>query len=149
MVSPEKSLKTIVSTPTTKTSQRNLNSVRKSILKTAGNLEYGTPKKSVSLAEHPEVCEVSTPKSTRTQKDTPSKKTKRTPNSTARLIKDGTITPSMKSRDTEIKKVDTPLSVARSQLHVSFVPEALPCREKEFSDIFNFLEDKLLDECGG
>ncbi|KAJ8955846.1 hypothetical protein NQ318_005391 [Aromia moschata] len=39
--------------------------------------------------------------------------------------------------------------MARTQLHVSFVPSALPCREKEYCDVFSFLEGKLLDGCGG
>ncbi|KAL7985084.1 hypothetical protein Chor_003654 [Crotalus horridus] len=35
------------------------------------------------------------------------------------------------------------------KLHVSAVPETLPCREKEFQDICNFIESKLLDGTGG
>jgi origin recognition complex subunit 1 len=34
-------------------------------------------------------------------------------------------------------------------LHVSAVPDSLPCREKEFEDIFSFVESKILDGTGG
>ena len=39
--------------------------------------------------------------------------------------------------------------VCNSRLHVSAVPSSLPCREKEFTDIFNFVEGKLEDGTGG
>lgn len=35
------------------------------------------------------------------------------------------------------------------RLHVSAVPDSLPCRETEFEDIFNFVESKILDGTGG
>lgn len=35
------------------------------------------------------------------------------------------------------------------RLHVSAVPESLPCREEEFQDIYNFVESKLIDGTGG
>lgn len=38
---------------------------------------------------------------------------------------------------------------ARTQLHVSYLPISLPCREKEYSDIYGFLKGKLEDGCGG
>ncbi|KAF0288769.1 Origin recognition complex subunit 1 [Amphibalanus amphitrite] len=43
----------------------------------------------------------------------------------------------------------TPLERARSRLHVAAVPEALPCRENEFLDIYTFVEARLLDGTGG
>uniref|UniRef100_A0A8B9KPN7 Origin recognition complex subunit 1 n=1 Tax=Astyanax mexicanus TaxID=7994 RepID=A0A8B9KPN7_ASTMX len=36
-----------------------------------------------------------------------------------------------------------------SELHVSSVPESLPCREQEFQDIYNFVESKVMDGTGG
>ena len=39
--------------------------------------------------------------------------------------------------------------VCNFRLHVSAVPSSLPCREKEFTDIFNFVEGKLEDGTGG
>lgn len=41
------------------------------------------------------------------------------------------------------------LEEARLRLHVSAIPESLPCREQEFQDIYNFVESKLLDRTGG
>ncbi|XP_049588075.1 origin recognition complex subunit 1 isoform X1 [Syngnathus scovelli] len=41
------------------------------------------------------------------------------------------------------------LEVARTRLHVSSVPESLPCREQEFQDIYSFVESKIIDGTGG
>lgn len=41
------------------------------------------------------------------------------------------------------------LAIVRQRLHVSAVPKSLPCREKEYTEIYSFLEGNLLDECGG
>ncbi|CAH1117278.1 unnamed protein product [Phaedon cochleariae] len=81
-------------------------------------------------------------------KDTP-KRTPKTPRNRARLIREGVVTPSMHARSKKVNGVGTPLMMARSQLHVSYVPDSLPCREKEYCDVFNFVEGKLLDRCGG
>lgn len=35
------------------------------------------------------------------------------------------------------------------RLHVSSVPESLPCREQEFQDIYSFVESKIIDGTGG
>lgn len=35
------------------------------------------------------------------------------------------------------------------RLHVSSVPESLPCREQEFQDIYSFVESKMVDGTGG
>lgn len=35
------------------------------------------------------------------------------------------------------------------RLHVSSVPESLPCREQEFQDIYSFVESKIIDKTGG
>lgn len=35
------------------------------------------------------------------------------------------------------------------RLHVSSVPESLPCREQEFQDIYSFVESKITDGTGG
>ncbi|XP_055497725.1 origin recognition complex subunit 1 isoform X4 [Leucoraja erinacea] len=47
------------------------------------------------------------------------------------------------------KKPVSVLEEARARLHVSAVPESLPCREQEFQDIYNFVESKLIDGTGG
>eukprot|EP00126_Sphaerothecum_destruens_P015382 Sdes_comp9366_c0_seq1m834 len=43
----------------------------------------------------------------------------------------------------------TNIETVRSNLHVSHVPQTLPCREAEFSDIYQFLEGKLKQNAGG
>ncbi|CAH2000719.1 unnamed protein product [Acanthoscelides obtectus] len=87
-----------------------------------------------------------TPRS-RTAPNTPN--TPKTPRNISKLIKEGIITPSMKERSRIIEGDGTPLMRARSQLHVSYVPKSLPCRENEYEGIYSFLEGKLQDECGG
>lgn len=77
------------------------------------------------------------------------KSTPKTPKNRAKLIREGIVTPSMQERSKKIQGNTTPLMQARTQLHVSYVPDSLPCREKEYCDIYNFLEGKLLDGCGG
>ncbi|XP_076269049.1 origin recognition complex subunit 1 [Rhynchophorus ferrugineus] len=92
-----------------------------------------------------------TPRSRRNTMSTPKKltSTPKTPKSTLKQLRDGTITPSMQSRSTMIPKDSTPLMKARTQLHVSYVPNSLPCREKEYQDIYCFLKGKLEDGYGG
>lgn len=41
------------------------------------------------------------------------------------------------------------LAAARKRLHVSAVPKSLPCREKEYMDIYSFLEGNIVDKIGG
>ncbi|KAK4884953.1 hypothetical protein RN001_001224 [Aquatica leii] len=91
--------------------------------------------------------ELTTPIKLKNATNTP--KTKDTPFSRAKLVREGVITPGVQSRQKAILKDDTPLSKARNQLHVSYVPQGLPCREQEYLGIANFLKGKLLDGCGG
>ena len=35
------------------------------------------------------------------------------------------------------------------RLHVSALPDTLPCREDEFSDIYQFVQGKIYDGTGG
>ncbi|XP_058259215.1 origin recognition complex subunit 1 isoform X2 [Hemibagrus wyckioides] len=82
--------------------------------------------------------------SARTPLKTPSKKsappTPRTPRHA---------TPSIPSRIQPARKPGNVLEEARARLHVSSVPESLPCREQEFQDIYNFVESKIMDGTGG
>ncbi|XP_040577119.1 origin recognition complex subunit 1 [Lepeophtheirus salmonis] len=53
-----------------------------------------------------------------------------------------------------VRKVPLPLDVSNIQeaqlrLHVSAVPDSLPCREKEYEEIYNFTEGKIIEESGG
>ncbi|KAG8237610.1 hypothetical protein J437_LFUL012409 [Ladona fulva] len=41
------------------------------------------------------------------------------------------------------------LEEVRARLHVSSIPNCLPCREQEFTSIYSFVEDKILDGAGG
>lgn len=114
---------------------------RRSILKL--NSDCNTPSKRVTLVEN-----IASSKTPNTKTATP-KSVKVTPSNRARLIREGIISPSVQKRDKAVKKGDTPLMKARGQLHVSYVPNSLPCREKEYENILNFLQGKLADGCGG
>eukprot|EP00106_Octopus_bimaculoides_P018823 XP_014786265.1 PREDICTED: origin recognition complex subunit 1-like isoform X2 [Octopus bimaculoides] len=58
-------------------------------------------------------------------------------------------TPGVPERVKPMSKSGDVFEVARGRLHVSAVPESLPCREKEFADIYSFVEGKILDGTGG
>ncbi|XP_010983056.2 origin recognition complex subunit 1 [Camelus dromedarius] len=76
---------------------------------------------------------------------TPSKTPKKTPEPrTPRHA-----TPRIRSRNLAAQEPTNTLEEARLRLHVSAVPQSLPCREQEFQDIYNFVESKLLDHTGG
>uniref|UniRef100_A0A671VU15 Origin recognition complex subunit 1 n=1 Tax=Sparus aurata TaxID=8175 RepID=A0A671VU15_SPAAU len=82
--------------------------------------------------------------STRTPRKTPNKKiTPGTPRTPHRA------TPSIPSRSLPARQPANVLEEARTRLHVSSVPESLPCREQEFQDIYSFVESKIVDGTGG
>ncbi|XP_076462383.1 uncharacterized protein LOC143294790 [Babylonia areolata] len=58
-------------------------------------------------------------------------------------------TPKLPRRSVTMATPGTPMDEARARLHVSAVPETLPCREAEFDDIYRFVESKVLDGTGG
>ncbi|ELU05207.1 hypothetical protein CAPTEDRAFT_227166 [Capitella teleta] len=58
-------------------------------------------------------------------------------------------TPTLPSRSVHVETPGTPLEQARARLHVSAVPEDLPCREDEFADIYQFVQSKIEDGTGG
>ncbi|XP_072295229.1 origin recognition complex subunit 1 [Eucyclogobius newberryi] len=58
-------------------------------------------------------------------------------------------TPSIPSRSEPAHRPKNALEEARARLHVSSVPESLPCREQEFQDIYSFVESKIIDGTGG
>ncbi|XP_072130757.1 origin recognition complex subunit 1 [Mobula birostris] len=58
-------------------------------------------------------------------------------------------TPHIPRRTQLAKEPVSVLEEARARLHVSAVPESLPCREQEFQDIYNFVESKVIDGTGG
>uniref|UniRef100_A0A3Q0QWB9 Origin recognition complex subunit 1 n=1 Tax=Amphilophus citrinellus TaxID=61819 RepID=A0A3Q0QWB9_AMPCI len=82
--------------------------------------------------------------STRTPLKIPAKKiTQGTPRTTRHA------TPSIPSRSLQTQQPANILEEARAKLHVSSVPESLPCREQEFQDIYSFVESKIIDSTGG
>ena len=54
----------------------------------------------------------------------------------------------MNSRITEKSSLNV-YEQARLKLHVANTPDCLPCREKQFSDIYNFIETNLRNHTGG
>ncbi|WAR24455.1 ORC1-like protein [Mya arenaria] len=58
-------------------------------------------------------------------------------------------TPTVPGRQQPLMSPTSVLEEARARLHVSAVPETLPCREKEFDDIYTFVESKVIDGTGG
>ncbi|XP_029474065.1 origin recognition complex subunit 1 [Rhinatrema bivittatum] len=81
--------------------------------------------------------------SARTPAKTPKTPVSKTPK-TPRLA-----TPRIPERSQPPGKPGSVLEEARLRLHVSAVPESLPCREQEFQDIYNFVESKIIDGTGG
>ncbi|XP_052032920.1 origin recognition complex subunit 1 [Apodemus sylvaticus] len=76
---------------------------------------------------------------------TPSK----SPKKTSRYRTPHRATPQIRDRNLAVQEPASVLEEARLRLHVSAVPDSLPCREQEFQDIYNFVESKLLDGTGG
>ncbi|NXB81605.1 ORC1 protein, partial [Donacobius atricapilla] len=91
----------------------------------------------------------STPKSSRKSAvHTPAKTLKKTPlQGTPRTPRNAT--PEIPRRMQAAQEPASVLEEARLRLHVSAIPESLPCREEEFQDIYNFVESKLIDGTGG
>ncbi|NWX49199.1 ORC1 protein, partial [Steatornis caripensis] len=91
----------------------------------------------------------STPKSSRKSSvHTPAKTLKKTPlPGTPKTPRNAT--PEIPKRNRAAQKPASILEEARLRLHVSAIPESLPCREEEFQDIYNFVESKLIDATGG
>ena len=73
---------------------------------------------------------------------TPKKTTKRTGSSTpgSTQKKRLRLTPAISSRGGSVAEPTSPLAEIRRRLHVSAVPQSLPCREDEFSHIYSYVE---------
>lgn len=79
----------------------------------------------------------------KTPKKTPRKRAgSATPGSTSK--KRLKMTPSISSRNKNVAEPTSPLGEIRRRLHVSAVPQTLPCREDEFSHIYNYVEGKKI-----
>ncbi|XP_037354107.1 origin recognition complex subunit 1 [Talpa occidentalis] len=73
----------------------------------------------------------------------------KTPKKTSKPRTPRDATPQIRNRKLAAQEPASVLEEARLRLHVSAVPDSLPCREQEFQDIYNFVESKLLDRTGG
>ncbi|XP_063283268.1 origin recognition complex subunit 1 [Pelobates fuscus] len=99
--------------------------------------------------------ETTSPKRSRTRITVPrtptsSRKTPaRTPNKTPVSRTPHSATPRIPERNQPVQTPANVLEEARIRLHVSAVPESLPCREQEFQDVYSFVESKLMDGTGG
>eukprot|EP00794_Sanderia_malayensis_P008149 gene8149-9021_t len=112
------------------------------------DFQAATPKKSRSKAKRrPRLTlRKSRPKTPRTPLascNTP--KSVKTPRSIGKRL----MTPSITDRNLPCATPRTPLEHARQRLHVSAVPDSLPCREQEFADIYSFIHGKLSSDIGG
>ncbi|XP_032158987.1 origin recognition complex subunit 1 isoform X2 [Mustela erminea] len=110
----------------------------------SGSEEEETPTPTLSRRTSSQVSKDSC-SSMKSSFQTPLKTPKKTP-------KPGTprhATPQIRSRNQAAQEPASMLEEARLRLHVSAVPESLPCREQEFQNIYNFVESKLLDRTGG
>ena len=66
----------------------------------------------------------------------------------SRIKKDLEITP-LNTRTLPSSLLDSPYKLAQARLHVSAVPTSLPCREKEYDQILDFLEGAIDEGTGG
>ncbi|GAB6028894.1 Origin recognition complex, subunit 1 [Chamberlinius hualienensis] len=68
---------------------------------------------------------------------------------TPRSLRKADRTPSMPKRTTKLQPSKCGVELARGNLHSSAIPNSLPCREKEFAEIFTFIEGKIATKTGG
>ncbi|KAH8370647.1 hypothetical protein KR093_004425 [Drosophila rubida] len=116
---------------------------KRSRSKLADDTDY-TPKKSTHKSPG-RTRRISTTAATKVKEDAPI-----TPSQKMKKIRAGELSPSMEQRQQPLDVSNkSQLQLAREQLHVSVVPKSLPCREKEFDNIYSFLEGKIQDQCGG
>ncbi|KAK6188873.1 hypothetical protein SNE40_004960 [Patella caerulea] len=113
------------------------------------NFEPGKESESSDSSECELVPEIKTP--ARRSKKTPAKSTSKSKTKTPKGSRSvlGQATPNIPCRSQPLFSPTSALEEARARLHVSAVPDSLPCREKEFSDIYTFVESKLYDGTGG
>ncbi|XP_045615281.1 origin recognition complex subunit 1 isoform X2 [Procambarus clarkii] len=101
------------------------------------------------LRDHVEDHEDFYPTSKSPSRKNKSKRIPRTPSTTQKNSRKTPATPKLPFREEPVKDPQTPLELARARLHVSAVPDSLPCRENEFQDLYSFVEGKLMDGNGG
>lgn len=57
--------------------------------------------------------------------------------------------PFIPARQTPVRAAKGGLEKSRKRLHVSAIPQCLPCRDNEFREVYNFVEGKLRSGGGG
>lgn len=113
-------MKMETSAPSTPTAKKGIAVRRKSILKTPTIAKASTPRRSIQFSGVVEELHYE-----------------------KKSARDKVIT--LDEADEHLSDIAT----ARRRLHVSAIPKSLPCREKEFQEIYSFLEGNLVDEIGG
>jgi len=73
-----------------------------------------------------------------------SKSAPTTPRTAKRVFKPG-VAPRAAPVPTDLQ----PIAAAQQRLHVSAVPDSLPCREEQFAEILGFVESRLKEDTGG
>merc|ERR550519_921565 len=73
-----------------------------------------------------------------------SKSAPTTPRANKRVFKPG-VAPRAAPVPTDLQ----PIAAAQQRLHVSAVPDSLPCREEQFAEILGFVESRLKEDTGG
>ncbi|XP_034240846.1 origin recognition complex subunit 1 isoform X2 [Thrips palmi] len=106
------------------------------------SVESKTPIKILKVDEGQRTPRTSSKTSSKSPRTPKAKTPLKTPSRSA-------LTPSMPARVTARFTPTSSLEQIRKNLHVSAVPMSLPCRESEYRNIYNFLENKIRDSAGG
>ncbi|XP_071534634.1 origin recognition complex subunit 1 isoform X2 [Panulirus ornatus] len=126
--------------------QKSKSSIKKSFLCKSCNEPFST---CGELRDHEEEHNYIHPASKTPDRNFNKKHLSVKPSSSQKNSRPKSLTPGMPAREGLLKHPQTSLEIARARLHVSAVPDSLPCRENEFQDIYSFVEGKLLDGTGG
>jgi len=124
-----------------------VNSSKKRLSLSVDNKDAASDTESSSSEEDSDSdLEVASKPSRRASKSVPkSKNNMKTPNK----AKKSEFKPCVTPRAKPVKPSCDPMAEAQQRLHVSAVPDSLPCREEEFAEIFGYVESKLREGVGG
>jgi len=89
------------------------------------------------------------PKKRRKVVNKPTKKEGLTKLGVKQPLKRKSFQPKMAPRPKPLSKAVNSMTEAQQRLHVSAVPESLPCREDEFAEVYTYLDTKLKEGLGG
>jgi len=137
--------KPVLSTPSVKSKRRSTafseTKVKKKLTKHITTSESDSD---FEPSDHSDKEEAYQKKIIQKKKETPLSKTQRK----SILDKKG-FTPGVQRRAKPVPCYDNPLVEAQARLHVSAVPDSLPCREEEFAEVLSYVEGKLEEGTGG